>query len=148
MRHCTHAIDWRSLWVLLLATLMSSPAAAGDSAKPSGVKRVQAFDLPESVYLSDETRSVLAQHHALWASAFDDSCGVVEGAPSHMAEVRACQAAAFQQTEICKRVRKRYPITITNERLGGVDTEVFTPAPGVAAKNKNRVLMAAPLVGC
>jgi monoterpene epsilon-lactone hydrolase len=131
----------RAVWILFSAALAGTALAASDSEKASGLKHVQPFDLPPSAYLSDESRTVLTEHRALWAAAFNNKCGEVEGTPAHMAEVRACQADAFYQTEMYKRVRSRYPVKIANERFAGVFTEIFTPAQGIAQENKNRVLI-------
>jgi epsilon-lactone hydrolase len=123
----------------LLLTFMSgfSPfALAGDPVHVPG------FDLPESAYLSEETRTVLAQHHALWAAAFNDSCGSMVGAAmGRMAEIRQCQADYFYSSEIYRQVRDRYPVTITSRRIGGVYSEIFIPSGGIAPRNKNRVLI-------
>jgi len=102
---------------------------------------VPAFDLPQSAYLSNESRTALKERHALWAAAFDNTCGAVEGTTSHMREVRNCQAAAFYRSEIYQQVRSRYAVSIRQERLGGVFVEVFTPAQGIAPNNEKRVLI-------
>src|ERR1700684_607383 len=106
---------------LLLAFVcgVAQPALANEPADTSkrdgGSVHVQAFDLPQSVYLSEETRAVLREHHALWAAAFNDSCGPLQGAnPARLAEIRECQAAAFYKSEIYRQVRERYPVSITS----------------------------------
>src|SRR5271168_52443 len=116
--------------------------AAGQAVESAPLPaHVQAFDLPQSDYLSGETRSVMAQDHPLWAAAFNDSCGALEGDPLHVAEVRVCQANAFYQSEIYKQIRRRYPVSITHRRIGGVYVEEFTAKQASDQKNQKRVLI-------
>jgi hypothetical protein len=42
---------------------------------------------------------------------------------------------------IVKRWKSRFPVTITDETMGGVRTDVVVPAEGVAEKNRDRVLI-------
>jgi acetyl esterase/lipase len=120
----------------LVKALADTSNLDGDSA------HVQAFDLPQSVYLSEETRSVLRQHHALWAAAFNSSCGSLQGANlAGLAKIRECQAAAFYTSEIYRQVRDRYPVSIASQRIGGVYTEIFTPSRGIGRQNQKRVLI-------
>jgi epsilon-lactone hydrolase len=127
-----------------LATLALGPRVVAESPRveQDGTIHVQGFDLPESSYVSEETRAALARQHVLWAEASKSSCAPMEGAaPESMAEIRKCQAAEFYQTSVYKNVRHRYPVTITPREIGGVYTEVFAPAAGVAPRNKRRVLI-------
>jgi epsilon-lactone hydrolase len=126
--------------ILVATAIFASIAHVGSEQPPAGV-HVRPFDLPDSAYLSAETRSVLVQHHELWAAAFNDSCGALEGNSSHTADVRACQASSFYKTEIYKRIRSRYPVVITSQNLAGVYTETFTPASGIPANNEKRILI-------
>jgi monoterpene epsilon-lactone hydrolase len=119
----------------------------GVAAEPLQVEKteaihVQAFDLPESSYLSEETRIALARQHFLWAGASRSSCAPMQGATREsMAEIRRCQAAEFYATPVYQIVKERYPVVITPQEFGGVYTEILTPAGGIAAKNKERVLI-------
>ena len=114
---------------------------AAEAAPDSETARVHAFNLPQSTYLSSESRAALKEHHALWAAAFDNACGAVDGTTAHRAVVRNCQAAAFYGSEIYKQIRARYAVSIRQQRLGGVLAEVFTPAQGIAPNNEKRVLV-------
>ena len=104
-------------------------------------KHVNGFDLPQSPYLNPESREALTEHHALWAAAFDNPCGAVDGTTGHMAQVRNCQAAAFYKSEIYRQIRARYPVSIRSESMGGIGVEVFTATRGVAPENEKRVLI-------
>jgi len=120
--------------------LANDPADTSNEVGESA--HVQAFDLPQSAYLSEETRSVLRLHRALWAAAFNDSCGSLQRQdPARLAEIRKCQAAAFYASEIYRQVRERYPVSITYRRIGGVYSEIFTPGRGIGRKNQRRVLI-------
>jgi monoterpene epsilon-lactone hydrolase len=114
---------------------------AAEAAPDLETAHVHAFDLPQSTYLISESRAALKEHHALWAAAFDNACGLLDGTVSHMAEVRNCQAAAFYRSEIYKQIRARYAVSIRQERLGGVFAEAFTPVEGIAPNNEKRVLI-------
>ena len=130
-----------AFWIVALAF---APRVSADSPRPedNGTLHVRAFELPESSYLSEETRAALARQHVLWAAASRSSCPPLEGAAREsMAEIRKCQAAEFYQTSVYKEVRDRYPVSIMPQEIGGVYTEVFTPVNGVAPKNKERVLI-------
>ena len=136
--------QYLTLLIIILST--AAPALTNDptdtSQENGDSTHVQAFDLPQSVFLSEETRSVLRQHHALWAAAFNDSCGSLQGANlARLAEIRECQAAAFYTSEIYRQVRDRYPVSITSQRIGGVYSEIFTPSRGIGRKNQKRVLI-------
>jgi epsilon-lactone hydrolase len=127
-----------------LAMLSFGDGVAAESlqAKETETIHVQAFDLPESSYLSEDTRTTLARQHILWAAASRSSCAPMLGAPREsVAEVRHCQAAEFYETSVYKDVRNRYPVVVAPQEIGGVYTEVFTPVGGVASKNKERVLI-------
>jgi monoterpene epsilon-lactone hydrolase len=127
--------------VSLGSDVRAAPADSTDVEKAAMI-HVRDFDLPESSYLSEETRAALARQHVLWAAASNNSCGLVESAAREsMAQIRKCQAAAFYQTTVYKEVRDRYPVRVVPQEIGGVYTEVFTPVVGVAAKNKARVLI-------
>jgi epsilon-lactone hydrolase len=126
------------------AILAVTPIAVAESPRVegNGTVHVQGFDLPESSYLSDETRAGLARQHALWATASRSACMPMEGAAREtMLEIRKCQAAEFYKTAVYKQIKDRYPVTISAREIGGVYTEVFTPSEEAATKNKGRVLI-------
>jgi epsilon-lactone hydrolase len=131
-----------STFVCAIAPLALASGPADTSKQDGDSIHVQPFDLPQSVYLSEETRSVLRQHHTLWAAAFNDSCGSLQGANlARLAQIRECQAAAFYTSEIYRQVRDRYPVSITSQRIGGVYSEIFTPSRGIDPQNQRRVLI-------
>jgi monoterpene epsilon-lactone hydrolase len=123
-----------------IVLLAGTPAGQAVESAPQSTG-VQAFNLPESAYLSEQSRAVIAQHHALWAAAFNDSCGALAGDPLHVAQVRECQANTLYKSEIYRQIRQRYSVSITNQRVGGVYIEVFTPNQASAQKNQKQVLI-------
>ncbi len=111
----------------------------------NGTIHVQAFDLPESGFLSDQTRSALKQQRQegakQWQSAMQSCPSFEEAEIEDVPAIRACRAAAFYKTGIYQSLRSRYPVHLKGQTMGGVYTEVFTPVDGVAPKNESRVLI-------
>src|SRR5687767_14229006 len=99
--------------------------------EPDGTIHVPAFDLPESSFLSEETRGALKQ----WREVYGPDLGKVwrECPPQESAErsampaIRKCHADRFYKTLLYKSIRDRYEVDFTPAEMGGVYTEVFTP---------------------
>lgn len=128
------------------AILMPSQSGATDMPRVEGdgTIHVPAFVLPESSFLSRETRAVLKEGRESpgeWAAAERD-CPPMDGANrADMPAIRECLAEALYGTAFYKGVRDQYPVAMTPQEIRGVHTEVFTPADGVARKNRHRVLI-------
>lgn len=133
------------IFVLGTVSPMVSVSAAPDASntEDDGTVHVRAFDLPESSYLSQETRSALKRLRDL--DAFQktlEGCPPLEGARSaDVAEIRRCQAEAFYETDFYTNIRRRYPVAVTTQTMNGVYTEIFAPREGVARENARRVLI-------
>lgn len=127
--------------VLMLAT---SAMAEPPRIEKDGTIHVPAFDLPESSFLSGETRTALRRIRELsntWAASFE-TCPPMEGADRiDIPEIRKCQADAFYEMPFYKSIRDRYDVSVNPQPIGGVYTEVFTPMGAVAPNNKSRVLV-------
>ena len=109
-----------------------------------GTVHVPAFVLPESAYLSDETRAVLKQQRDIYAKGVvvGEACPPIKGADrADMPLIRQCLADAYYQTPKYKSLRDRYDVTMTPLTIDGVYTEVFTPDEGIASRNEKRVLI-------
>ena len=114
-----------------------------------GTIHVEAFELPESAYLSDETRAELKRAREYdfekeepEVAAEFKACGSFDDTDvADMHALRKCQAGAYYKTAGYKHLRARYDVTVTSQTIGGVYAEVFTPADSLAQKNKNRVLI-------
>lgn len=105
---------------------------------PDGTIHVPAFALPESSFLDTESRSELARERQPSQDAFTlavSTCPTPESASFRdVAAIRRCQARAFEATLFYRNLRKRYPVTVTSEFLGGVHIEVVVPQDGVAGR--------------
>jgi epsilon-lactone hydrolase len=130
-----------SLVLTLPATGAEPPPAAPDA---DGTFHIPAFLLPESSLLDDATRAALAdgRSRSKAAESFNQHCPKREGADrARIHEIRLCNAEAVYKLPFYQKLRAQYPVTLTPQTIGGVYTEVFTPANGVAEKNPQRVLI-------
>ena len=67
--------------------------AGGGAADEADVAPVCAFDLPESSYLSAETRAALDLQRRWWAQSPPSTCPTLDNAPrEHRAAIRECLA--------------------------------------------------------
>lgn len=113
-----------------------------------GIVHVSSFDLPESSFLSKETREALKRWRYVylpsWAKALQ-SCppidAVTGAGKENVSDIRKCQINNYYQTPMYRRVRETYAVALAPMEIGGVYTEVFTPEAGVAQKNQRRVLI-------
>jgi acetyl esterase/lipase len=62
-------------------------------------------------------------------------------APAQMPAIRRCEAEAFYATPDYRHLRELYAVAMTPKTIGGVYTEVFAPADGIASRNRNRILI-------
>jgi len=141
--------------LLVLAAMLGSavPVYAGESSysqtgrgaikRPDGTVEMPAFGLPQSGYLSEESRAAVRTTSGLeiLGKAFQSCPNPMAVALNQVPEVRACHVRAFRDTPIFRRLGEKYAVELREERVGGVDTEVFTPKAGVAARNQKRVLI-------
>jgi len=131
----------------MLSGAMLAPAMGRADAplvEENGTVHVPAFVLPESAFLSEETRAALKQARGLEGefAAASEACPPMKGADrADMPVIRKCQAETFYKTSLYGELRARYPVTLTAEQMGGVYTEVFTPVDGIARENAKRVLI-------
>jgi epsilon-lactone hydrolase len=136
---------------LTLATPMYHPAMAFQSAAEKrpiaddGTVHIHEFSLPESPFLSPETRAVLKTERSGSEndSANGGPCGsepTEKSDPQEMPSLRKCLAEEFARN-YKPALLKRFHVLMSSEYLGGAYVEVFTPADGVAPHNANRVLV-------
>lgn len=104
-----------------------------------------AIHLPLSDFLSNETRRVIQADTAFDMNAYSQDCppeNPLEVAKENLAAWRDCRAAAFRASALYKTLTALYhDVDVTELTLGGVRVEVFMPKTGIAAENKNRVLI-------
>lgn len=129
---------------VILAAATWALLAADSNAKTvdEGVMRVRAFDLPPSDFLSAETQTVLSRRKTELETV-DKACPArypPEGAEDVIAARRQCQATHLYAPLIARH-RARYKVNIDPQIIGGVPTEIITPAEGVSGVNRQRVLI-------
>jgi epsilon-lactone hydrolase len=130
----------------LAALVALAPAQADEPSviDEDGTIHVPAFTLPESSYLSAETRAVLKQERLERKQhpPFEQVCHPENRYDIKLAAaIRECIAEAYYRTDEYKRLRSMYPVTISHDYIAGVYTEIFTPVSGVAPENARRVLI-------
>lgn len=139
----------RVLAVVLAVTAGSGVAEEEQRVRvaPDGTLHVPAFDLPESAYLSDESRAAMKYFREVYAPEFGTfsrgcpSLDDVRDDPEAIRDARQCVAEGYYRTSIYKDTVVKHPVEITAETIAGVYTEVFVPKAGVGDANKNRLLI-------
>jgi epsilon-lactone hydrolase len=129
------------------ATILASGASV--AAEPprvdgDGTTHLPAFSLPESSFLSDDTRAELkrARDRGKEVVASEDTCPSILGADAIQAPaIRKCEADVYYRSASYRRLHDLFRVSMTPREIGGVYAEVFTPAEGISPKNKNRVLI-------
>lgn len=105
---------------------------------------VPSFSLPQSDFLSSETKAAL-QKSELDSKVYIDklmATPAIESVPeSEHAALREYQRELFYTSPLYKTMTSRYRVNIENKQIASVPVEVFTPQEGVPAKNKNRLLI-------
>jgi acetyl esterase/lipase len=103
------------------------------NAKSEGTVVIDHLAVPLSNLLSPEARAYMI--HLFVDKPFD-------GGPSAEQNIQGYRA---RQDEIMRwflgPIEKRYPVKIEERTIGGVFTQIVTPADGIAAKNHDRVLL-------
>ncbi len=120
--------------------------AGAQTVDPDGMVHVPAISIPESTLLRAETRARLrAQRDPQTQpqpSAPPRSCAAMAGATkAQIPDIRTCEAEAFYASAAYSRLRALFDVSITEQRIGGVRTEVVVPKNGIAPANRRRVLI-------
>ncbi len=138
----SRARTWKRLaWPLLLtavvqAALIQAPRAGEDSgSRPrvdaDGVAHVPAMSVPPSRFMSPEARSKFIK---LFSNP--------EPSPPAGADIRLVREHDERKNApFVARAQALYPVNIEERVIGGVRTRVITPKAGVAARNRDRVLV-------
>jgi acetyl esterase/lipase len=112
-----------------------------------GTIHLPAFDLPESAYLSDESRAAMKHFREVYGPEFGvfsagcPSLNEVADDPAAARQARQCVAEGYYETSIYKDTRVKHPVEISAETIAGVYTEVFVPERGVSPANRDRLLI-------
>src|SRR3546814_13846267 len=80
-----------------------------------------------------------------WSSdvcSSDLACPSMAGAPNEqIPAIRECEAQAFYVSNAYRRLQTLFDVSIEDQMIGGVRTEVVEPRGGVAPENRRRVLI-------
>lgn len=112
-----------------------------------GVVNVAAYDLPESAFLSEESRGAMKYFRDVYLQelvSFAADCGDLFETGGDLAkakEIRDCVSQSYFETNIYKDTLKKHPVDISAEEIAGVYTEIFVPRNGVSEKNEDRILI-------
>ncbi len=139
--------------IVISALLSVSVAGFAQSAddrprvEPDGTIHVPAFDLPESSYLSAESRAAMRHFREVYGPEFGtfsagcDSIWAFNGDVEATHAARLCIAEGYYKTAIYKDTRAKHPVKISHTDMGGIYTEVFEPEAGIAPANEDRLLI-------
>ena len=115
-------------WLLSVSAL----AAAGQvGVDRQGNAHIPAFTVPYSSYASPQARRMFQRVLEQGRHA-PPLAGPIAASRSYYDRINSDRA---------KRMRRLYPIKIEDRRIGGVPTQVVTPARGIAARQRRRVLI-------
>jgi monoterpene epsilon-lactone hydrolase len=113
------------------ATTASTPAAKAGGA----AVRVSGATIPFSSYASPQAQRAFSALAASLAKQPPPDPGAAN-------DVETVRRTQNEETDrILAEVNRRYPAAIRTETLGGVPTDIVTPAAGVNAANRHRVLI-------
>lgn len=143
-----HFTCWRAAVMGATFLLLSLPQIAETADPPTvdadGTVHVRGYALPESSFLSERTRAALkaARERANEKGAGVKTCPPMDKADrAEIPAIRKCEADTLYESSAYKELRRKYPVTLTPQTIGGVYTEVFTPMDGISTKNRKRVLI-------
>jgi monoterpene epsilon-lactone hydrolase len=122
----------RFLWMLLLAQSLPAAEPQRSSVDGDGTVHMPAFAVPLSRYMSEQAKRQFVEE-ALKPPAMDSGPNVP------IAKMRA-QVDDYYRP-LVERAEALYPVNISEEKIGGVATQIVTPKSGVSARNRERVLI-------
>ena len=121
-----------SLWMLLLAQSLSAAEPQRSAVDGDGTVHMPAFAVPLSRYMSEQAKRQFIEE-VLKPPAMDS------GPDVPIAKMRA-QVDDYYRP-LVERARVLYPVNISEEKIGGVRTQIVTPKSGLSAWNRERVLI-------
>ncbi|MDO5980603.1 alpha/beta hydrolase [Flavivirga spongiicola] len=113
--------------------------------KEDGTIHVPAYTLPESSFLSDESKTIIKKKREEYKKLFKEQ-SLVCPYPSNPNEEQIrvheeCNRQYFYTTSLYRNTLARYDVNIEIDTINGVYTEVFTPSEGIKEANRDRVLI-------
>ena len=101
-----------------------------------------AFKLPDSGLLSPESKASLNKHRDyLRRLAQESVANTAATTDRDITALRELEREQFRQGQPYQSLMDRYDVTVEQVYIGGVLTETFTPATGIAPENAGRVLI-------
>lgn len=125
-------------WSILAASSLfafgfTTFGAAGEDVNADGTVVIKDLAVPLSNLLSPEARAYMI--HLLVDQPFS-------GGPTAEQDIKGCRA---RQNEIMNvflgPIRQRFPVNIEERTIDGVFTQIVTPKDGIAADNRDRILL-------
>ncbi len=113
--------------------------------KEDGTIHVPAYVLPESSFLSDESKAIIKKQREEERKLFQE-WSVVCPYPENPDEDEimtheVCKQEYFYKSPIYLNTQARYNVNVEIDTINGVYTEVFTPLEGIREENRDRVLI-------
>jgi hypothetical protein len=128
-------------WLGGIAAILSSSVARAQPnftapiPEADGSIQVPSFKLPFSDYVSPEARALFTSRQRSVPTYGMKNPTIAE----------LCSAMAkYSAIPNINRANQRDNVAVTQQTIGGVSTEVFTPKEGISPKNRNRVLAPDP----
>ena len=113
-----------------LLVCLSTVRAAPTAVDPTGTLALPAGSIPFSSLASDEARRQFVE--LLMHPSTPPPGGSIEAARRFYDEFNS---------GLVDRMKKRYAVSVKSETIGGVATDVLTPAQGISPENRTRVLV-------
>jgi acetyl esterase/lipase len=122
-----------------LAHAQDAPAAKTDagSIKPDGTVIVPSFELPPSIYLSDEARNALPRKPT------DQEAQMRQMLAAGMVPSIRPKIGQYMAPQI-NRLKEMYPVTTRDAVIAGVPAVYVTPTSGVPKANAKKILLNLP----
>lgn len=122
-----------SATVPLSGARAQSPKAQSPTPPPDGTVPLDGVRMPLSDLLSAQAKAYLRKLIVEHPFA---------GGPSAAADIKGYRAHqdAIMQTFLAP-MRARYKVNVSEQKIGGIATQIVTPAAGIAPENKDRILI-------
>jgi acetyl esterase/lipase len=122
------------LCTLALTTAFGQTPKIAPTVDDDGTAHIAAFDLPFSAYASPEAKAL----YVLRARKPLPYFKLAPGTP--IAQVRKVMDEEWFGPQLAA-ANAKYHVTVENQTIGGVHTQVFTPKDGISSKNAHHVLI-------
>lgn len=129
---------WRTVVLGVMSTFATIGVAADQEPSPvridkQGTAHITELEVPLSSYMSREAKE------SLIAMTREPPNPIWEDVNAPIGKLR--EQDELESRDLVVRARKRYAVNIEEQRIGGVRALVVTPKAGVAARNKEKILI-------